>query len=729
MITNTAPRQVSTATSEHRNFSIKADGKAFKILIDGLYENKIQSIVREIWSNALDSHADAGYPERPFDVVFPSMFAPTFTVRDYGTSLSHEDVMGLYSTVFESTKEGTNAAVGKFGLGSKSPFAYTDTFSVTAILDGEKRHYTALISEDGVPQIHFMGAENTDEPTGIEVSFPIETRDIRAFRQAALRVSHGFDVKPNVVDSDEEFEGWPDLPVLSEGKGWKLLDGKIEGYGNRAYARMGCVLYPINVDALPDLSHEERKLLQSTMVIEFPVGDLEINASREALSYGSKDPTAASIQTRIRTIVKEMVDVFMAEYAAADTYWEACSLFRRHIANSSALPEAVRDVIQKHAAWNGRKLSNTILVSTKPDAPVVIRRGFAIHSIEGAKLNNQAYRFDYYCKDVSVRPEAKTAIFIEDLESKQKPKHVAARLKQAYRDEKYTQIVWIKYTGGRGAADAMIQFLEIFDGADIQDVNDLPEIARNSLDGGGLGIRRPVQVRLHGRDGRFDQRADMSPDDYAKGGFYVPLERMQPVRNAGCSCPTTVWRALRECGVIPQEAVLYGAPKSLWKLFKGSQWTNIYDMAQKHYKNNKPKRKVAKARMIERVLESEKLRYLARNVRIDLLMDESPALAAIEFYQRAGRAEKPAVQHIFRLASAVGKREEFESWANQHHPELDQHLAAIESRYPLLSHFDSYYLRREVDMLHHYVQACDKAAEYDSLAGPIETETETAVAA
>jgi len=719
MKTKTEARHVTTATSESRDFTIKANGKAFKILIDGLYENKVQSIVREIWSNALDSHVEAGHPERPFAVTFPSMYNPTFTVRDFGTSLSHEDVMGLYSTVFESTKEDTNTAVGKFGLGSKSPFAYTDTFTVTAFMDGKKRVYSALISEDGVPQIHFMGEFDTDEERGIEVMFPIETRDINAFRKAALRVSHGFDIKPDVIQKsdDDDFNGWPELEILGEGDGWKLLSGCIEGYSQQAYAKMGCVLYPINVNAITDLNSAERKLLQSTMVIDFPVGDLEINASREALSYGPKDPTVDSIRMRIRTIVQEMVQTFVDQYAAASTYWEACILFREHI-NSGSLPEAVKEHLKKHAMFDGKLLSMTQTVGTQHTCDVTLPNNHHIQvcTIAGSKLSNAVYRFDYITDRVGVPARKDIVIFVEDLESDVRIKHVPGKIREAQRDEDFDTIVWVKYKGGREAAQAMVELLDTFDGADVRDVADLPDMPKNSAGGNGHYIKRPVQVRIYSA-GRFDQRADLQPDDFAKGGFYVPLERNNPKYPSGMGFPGDVWAALRAFGenVIPQGTVLHGAPKSLWKHFEGDQWVNIYDLAAATFKKHQPKKQIAKARMIERVLGDDKLRFINQKLSDGDFAESSIIRDALTLYQEAATAKKPAVDHIVRLAGVVGQRETVEKWADVEFPELDVIRLELDDRYPLLESFDNWYMRDALDKLAHYVHVCDKAAELDSL--------------
>lgn len=726
MKTNVEARKVNTSTSESREFTIKANGKAFRILIDGLYENKIQSIVREIWANALDSHVAAGCDEKQFAVTFPSMFNPTFTVRDYGTSLSHEDIMVLYTTVFESTKEDTNDAVGKFGLGSKSPFAYTDTFSVSAVMDGQKRLYSALIAESGVPEIHFLGEIETDEPQGIEVSFPIETRDIDAFRKAALRVSHGFDVKPVVLKQTEdepEFTGWPELELLSEGEGWKLLSGSIEGYGSRAYAKMGCVLYPINVDAIPELSHAERRLLQSTMVIDFPVGDLEINASREALSYGPKDPTAKSIRNRIRTIVDEMVSAFMEQYDEAETYWDACVVFNQHMISGN-MPEAVKEHLKSHAKFEGKLLKTAISVGHRATADIRLpTRGLDVCALGGSKLGNVAYRFDYNADYATIPARKDVAIFIEDLESDAKVKRVPAKIKEAYRQNKYDHVVWIKYSGGKEAADSMLDFLAKMEGADVQDVGDLPEIVNLTGGAGATGIRRPVQVRTY-TNARFDERADLSPEDFDKGGYYVPLERMKPQVPESCYQPGDVWAALRRADVVDATSVLYGAPKSLWKHFEGKQWINIYDLAKTAFAKNQPKKKVAKARMIERVLSDTNLRYLSNNLKVEDFAETSIARQAVEFYNEAATATKPAVEHVINLATVIGKKDIVEGWANADFPELDVLALEIKERYPMLEHFDNYYMRREVDMLTHYVQVCDKAAELDSL-----TPTTAAVAA
>ena len=54
------------------NFKMKASAKAFRILADGLYQNKIAAVIRELSTNAVDSHVAAGKPSEPFLVHIPS---------------------------------------------------------------------------------------------------------------------------------------------------------------------------------------------------------------------------------------------------------------------------------------------------------------------------------------------------------------------------------------------------------------------------------------------------------------------------------------------------------------------------------------------------------------------------------------------------------------------------------------------------------------------------------
>ena len=154
MILNEAKKNVVVSGDfEQTNFKLKADPKAFNILSDKIYTNKVKAVIREISTNAYDAHVAAGNDE-PFDVHLPTDLEPWFSVRDYGTGLSHEDCMEIYTTYFHSTKTDSNDYVGALGLGSKSPYSIADSFTVTSWFNGEKRVYSAYKMKMIVRSLH-----------------------------------------------------------------------------------------------------------------------------------------------------------------------------------------------------------------------------------------------------------------------------------------------------------------------------------------------------------------------------------------------------------------------------------------------------------------------------------------------------------------------------------------------------------------------------------------------
>ena len=74
-------------------------------------------------------------------------------MQDFGIGLSPADINDVFTVYFKSTKDNSNETVGAFGLGAKTPFSYTDQFTVTSVYNGERRIYSAFINETGMPSI------------------------------------------------------------------------------------------------------------------------------------------------------------------------------------------------------------------------------------------------------------------------------------------------------------------------------------------------------------------------------------------------------------------------------------------------------------------------------------------------------------------------------------------------------------------------------------------------
>ena len=699
MKTNSKPREVVTEAGEASTFTISNNSKIFRILIDGLYADKIQSVTREIWSNALDSHTQAGHPERPFDVSFPTAFDPTFRVRDYGVSLTHEQVMYMYTDLGTSTKEDTNDAIGKFGIGSKSPFAYTDNFTVTAVLDGEKRFYSAMIGADGVPAIHLMGTEAAEEENGVEVAFPVEKVDVGAFRQAAIRVSHGFDVKPTVTN-DPAFDGWPELDLLMEGDGWRLLKGVIEGFREGAYARMGPVLYPINVGSLPDLDPVEAKLLRSTLIVDFDMGELEITASREELSYGRYDPTATSIKTKVETIANGIREKVEADIDAKPTYFEACIRYRE-LEQDYRSPEVVR-IAARGATWRGQSLKDHISIRSAKNVGL----NLSIHSRTQLEMATYKFKPTYNPK---ITAHDRTLVVFQDDSPGTRVHRTASRIQHAYKTHDYNQIVWVRIHDIRTARDSIIHLMEQLDGAEFVNAADL-ELPKTELTSTGKYERKPVLARILRQD--FSKCIELSPEEFEEGGFYVPLERNVEVTDLALSA-YRCRQLLVSTGLLDAETWIIGAPKTLWNKFKGDQWTNFFDYVREQAQlldmstvpeiaaRNRAKRAVGRDKVLE---------FLANYVDATKLTEGSPVHFAMDLKNRAHETEIVDVDSILSLARACDLVVPESEQVDEMEEDLAAVLEEVDYRYPLLSVFYEKrlaYYDIPVDKVTDYVILCD----------------------
>jgi hypothetical protein len=318
MILNNAPANEAIVSNvgEIGEFRIRNSAKAFNILSSGLYANKIRAIVRELSCNAVDSHAAAGKKDTPFDVHLPNQLEPFFSIRDYGTGLSHEQVTNIYTTYFESTKTASNEFIGALGLGSKSPFSYTDNFTVTAIKDGKKGIYTAFINEAGVPSIALMMTEDTTDPAGVEVKFAVNDRyDFDKFKQEARHVYKHFALRPVVSGADNfqftntEYESRDIIPGVHAIKSQ-----------HQSIAIMGNIAYPIDIPRSDKTLGDLAVMLNCGLEMHFGIGELDFQASREGLSYIPQ--TIEAIKNKLEAVSKALSVVLAREANALPNLWD-----------------------------------------------------------------------------------------------------------------------------------------------------------------------------------------------------------------------------------------------------------------------------------------------------------------------------------------------------------------------------------------------------------------------
>lgn len=327
MIVQNAANTIESNVSNQASFSIKASGKAFRILSDGLYSDKILAVARELSCNAYDSHVEAGKSDVPFYIHLPTVLEPFFSVRDYGVGLNHEGVLDVYTTYFESTKTESNDYIGALGLGSKSPFSYVDTFTINAIKDSVKRVYACFIDDNGVPNVSLLDEDSTKEGNGVEVVLPVNTDDIYSFKEKTEKALEYFKTKPD-TNIKLSFDVSDKEPIL-EGPDWKVFASYNYSSNNNCVAKQGMVGYPIKYQSIScEVPDDVRRIIKNfNIVIDFPLGELEVAASREALSY--TEHTSNNIVKRLSGIYASIVDSVEKTINNAKSLYEAISILNK----------------------------------------------------------------------------------------------------------------------------------------------------------------------------------------------------------------------------------------------------------------------------------------------------------------------------------------------------------------------------------------------------------------
>lgn len=303
-------------------FKIQNSAKAFSILSSGLYSNKVKAIIRELSCNAVDSHKAAGKEEVPFDIHLPSPLEPWFSIRDYGTGLTGEQITGIYTTYFQSSKTESNDYIGALGLGSKSPFSYTENFTITSVKDGKKYIYSAFISEAGIPSVSEMFSGTAEgEPNGVEVKFSVTNhRDFNTFANEARDVFTWFRLRPNVMGvsnfqfNEIKFTDTDIIPGVHQYHTSSIpYRGGIAVMGNIAYSLL-------NVPAAQQHFGKLADLLNGNIIINFNIGELDFAASREELSYIPL--TIASIKDKLEKINKSLLGYITGHADAIQSRWD-----------------------------------------------------------------------------------------------------------------------------------------------------------------------------------------------------------------------------------------------------------------------------------------------------------------------------------------------------------------------------------------------------------------------
>lgn len=704
---------VLSNVGEVGEFRIRNSAKAFSILSSGLYANKIRAIIREYSCNAVDSHTEASRADIPFDVHLPNSLEPWFAVRDYGVGLDEQQVRDIFTTYFESTKTATDELIGGLGLGSKSAFSYTDNFTIVAVKAGIKRVYTAFINEQGVPSIAPMGEEGSNEPNGVEIRFAVEdSYDFRKFQEEARHVYKHFKLRPVVSGGIGEFTfidpEYTDRDIIP---GVHAVDGSRHSY---SYAVMGNIEYPLQVPANADLGGLEH-LLTCGLTIEFAIGELDIQASREGLSYIPE--TIAAIKAKLEALNSVLADKVADEANTIKNKWERAFFYNKKLnsnlwsaATAKHLADTKFNLVETSRYGRGK----TFYFTEKDLAEKYNIKITAFH-LKGnyygdrvAASVHQQNIYDnkagHYTPNWAIQV-AETVKFVENdttVGAGNRAKYHWKNDKDAGRND----YVYVLEKADRKQPMNVKAFFKALSNPPAKQIHKASALMQKER---AVGLAKGVTVlKLEKRDNNYHMRSDdmvwrdagdMTSFDNTKTYYYLPMSGFQCQGAAKDYDMKTFARALKDSGIFTE--TVYGVRKTDLEKVQGlSNWVNLDD----HVRNKLAQNNALDVRGIIKDAIGFDSYYKFAYVQNDITNADSPYLKLFNEFVGVSKVDvsvRRGFETLCNIYKVTAGKVNVTDEINKYNTEMNN----VQKRYPLLNELTRYF--HNTKAVAEYVNAID----------------------
>jgi hypothetical protein len=321
----------------HGNFKtseFKTGDTAFIVdmFADKVYSHKERAVIREMACNAHDSHIMAGTEDVPFDVHIPTRLEPYFSLRDYGTGLSDEEVRDHYAGIGISTKRDNQNVIGCYGIGTLSPYSLADSFTVKSYKDGMCRTYSCYRNDQRVPVVSLLTECETDEPNGIEVNVSVEGKVYEFGVEAVYVFKFWEGTLPNINDKYvvEQCED------ARKGYAFEGDDYGLKNTWGDVFAVMGNIAYTIPRD-LDEFRCEG--------YLKFELGELSFDTGRENLAMDTK--TKEALKAKFAAVKEALTADAIAQIEALPTAWDQ-AVFANEL-NKGDLGRKIKADLQEYA--------------------------------------------------------------------------------------------------------------------------------------------------------------------------------------------------------------------------------------------------------------------------------------------------------------------------------------------------------------------------------------------
>ena len=323
-----------------------------------LYVNPLLAMCREVISNCRDANREAGRPKA--DIAFNvdteplDGSSPYMEFCDSGDGISPSRLKDIYLNFGASTKRNNNKQTGGFGLGAKSPSAYTDTFYIITVSEGILYTYTSTIVGSNTGSVVLMDERQAlPGEVGTTIRVPLKEKVHSQLATGYIKAMTYF---------------W-EVPISINGVPNKRTKGDIVyfpkskcGYGVSEYVagiRTTCSLYAV-VDGLPYpiVNFEADAFFRESGKVGylfFKTGELQFIPSRDGLL--ESDNVKERISKKLEALKEDVIQQATAElssmtYMQKLVYYLSREMIKNNVLNGADYAHpSMRTNYAKHWLW------------------------------------------------------------------------------------------------------------------------------------------------------------------------------------------------------------------------------------------------------------------------------------------------------------------------------------------------------------------------------------------
>ncbi len=495
------PQIETSGELEEQFFSIQDQGMIFDILRNKMYSNPILAICREISCNARDAHREVGKAEVPIQIHLPNALEPFYKIKDFGPGISPDRMSNIFIKYTASTKRSDNLQTGGFGLGAKTPFSYSDTFTILTNYNGVQYNYACFIDETKVGKLALLSETPTSEPNGTEIIIPVKPADFNAFIDYTEKSTRHWTILPNIKGGHVNYNT---IQKLLEGNGWAIT--ATHDYNRYAKMIIDGIEYPLELDILR--KYADGKLIdacQGNFLMYFGVGELSLSASREQI-YLDKT-TQDKIRQRLNEIYSEIRQRIEDKINTFTNLWDVCVYYRTELRRSFHDLRCLGTF-----SWNGIQLDEGYVNTICPVYVFTKGKYSRKHGTDPNKLSRSLSHHINFIEH--------SALFVNDLPLKEP---TPRRIKKAFDDDNTLQSLQLICPTDKVTVDELNKKIHL----DQMSVRQLSSITKASARSYTPASSRLVLFKFDPRSCAFRQVSYASVDDDTNRKVLCKLEKDQ----------------------------------------------------------------------------------------------------------------------------------------------------------------------------------------------------------